>query len=90
MKSDLVWEHDGDWTAARIYSGPKGWRIELDSRIQGETDGRVVFVPYGGEFERGLDMDGDYNDYTSNGSALIHWCESVKGARVLRKGMEVD
>lgn len=86
----LVWSSDKDWTSAHIFSGPKGWRIETYSLIQGETTGKVVFVPYSERFPVGMDMDADWNEHTSNASALIHFCENEAGSRVLKAGRLVE
>ncbi len=86
----LLWSHEGDWTSAKIFASPRGWRVETQSSIQGEWDGRVVFVPYSGRFPWGLDMEGSWNGSTTNGQALVHFCEQEAGSRVLKAGREVE
>ncbi len=82
----LTYEFDGEWNQTRIFSGPKGWKIEFDRQIQGEYTGRAIFVPYSADFPQGQDLDADWNDHTSYASALIHQCEDLKGSKILRKG----
>jgi len=86
----LLWSHEGDWTSAKIFASPRGWRVETQSSIQGEWDGRVVFVPYSGRFPWGLDMEGSWNGSTTNGQALVHFCEQEAGSRVLKAGRGVE
>ena len=84
--STVVYEKNGDWSGYRIIESRTGHIMEGWCRITGNIDGRRVLVPYGGDFPRGIDFAGVWNEWTDKGSAFACHADTMPGARVLRKG----
>ena len=43
--SRTIYKTSGDWTAITIRETARGVTVQFDSRIEGERDGLVLFVP---------------------------------------------
>jgi hypothetical protein len=89
----------GEWSEVGISATRKGWLISVRSQIQGTTTRSRVFIPFGGDFPRGCDLDANWNDFGSYGEALIDRAKSVLSdpeaksyyhARILSRGYEVQ
>ena len=89
----------GEWAESRIRATRKGWLVEHNSRITGETTDWRVFIPYGGDFARGCNLDAPWSDYGDRaGDALLYRANSCRldpaakqyyHARILSRGFEV-
>jgi len=51
----------GEWSEVTVSTSRKGWLIRRNIRIIGETTGSRVFIPFGGDFPRGCDLNRPWN-----------------------------
>jgi len=61
----------GQWSEVTIRQTKWGWSVRHTCRIQGETTGWIVSLPFGGDFPRDLDLNLNWNDYMDNFAALL-------------------
>ena len=87
-----------DWNDETISATRKGWLVSASVRISNSTTDWRVFLPFGGDFPRGCDLDAAWNDYTDNFSALFSRANDCRRdeeakryyhARILSRGYEV-
>jgi hypothetical protein len=83
----LAWERKLEWTTTRIYATARGWIIEHDSRIQGDSTGTRYALDYTADIPHGQDLDAPWNGGLTYADILID--RQVTG-RCLRRGQIVQ
>lgn len=81
-------ERKGEWSGYTVSTAATGYVVDYWSRVQGETDGLRLLVPYSETFPQAMDLDGMWNDATRNGEAVATLGQH--NAKTLRKGHKVQ
>ena len=83
----MMYRNDGQWGGYEIRESRRGWLVKYWSRMQGTVTNRVTLRSYSDRFPRGMKLDQPWNDWMSNGEALVDLTETI---RVVRKGAVVQ
>jgi hypothetical protein len=83
----MNYRKDGKWGGFEIRESLRGWLVRYWSAVQGNVTNRVTLRPYSQRFPRGMKLDQPWNDWMSNGEALVDLTETIK---VVRKGFVVQ
>ena len=81
-----TFEMTGEWGGSEIKEGANGWIKTTWSRIHGNITGRIVRIPFSPDHPKGQDMDGEWNDHTTN---YMHLAERCQHDHVIRRGYTV-
>lgn len=87
----MAYEKSGQRGGYEIKETKNGYMVSFWSRMQGEKSGTVYLVKFNDDFVRGMDMGANWNDYVSNGEALVNFIHQnyiprCKGIKMLKKG----
>lgn len=72
-------EREGEWGGYRVTEMPKGWLIEVWSKVGRNRIERKTLLPFNKEFPKGQDLHMPYNETLSFGDAITKLDEVLKG-----------
>lgn len=76
--SSQAYTRKGERAEVTISKTKKTWLVSHVVRIQGETTGWKVSIPYGGDFPRKLNLDLRWNDCMDNFTALVDRADTCR------------